>query len=444
MKFLHHILAAVLCAVLLSGCVNDDLPQEQTAPVQGDVQLVFRVSLNSLAEGAEMPTRAPKAGETTGFETPTDPYEAAVHTLRIIIVRGTQDHVNPYGEIEYNRLMDLSDAAYDPALYGEFTFKVKGNEKKRVILIANEEALPELFRNTLADAVPYSEIPTNLYEACWEASAVDATLVNNEGAEKHFIPMTEFFDIDTADAVLDSDNNPVLRDEFFLTRAVTKFRFSVLPADTEGEIPDWAEPNPFGPGFKISKIEINQVASTEYIFPTQTVYSPAKYTAAGADGGRYIDSFSVPYGQGLKTLTFTPANFGGKGTAFPDVEDTYNPLLYFPETRLSTDNAFNVVLTLQMEEARTGKPYTQDFYLTLDPASLTNLPQLPRNTIVDIQISFKRRELAMTATLVPYFYVDLKPIFGFDDIIYHPDTYEDLTDEEKTENGITIDSPDSH
>ncbi|MCM1376962.1 MAG: hypothetical protein NC097_04920 [Clostridium sp.] len=405
--------AMILLLVILSGCREDGLE----VPVAGDgsVELAIRVRVNSPSSGigeAQRPS-ATRAADYS-FQLPTDPYESAVESLRVIIVRTDEGN-----KVEHNQLFSLVNYNNNVDNLGYLRFPVTPDENKRVFFVANENSLPENIVQTLTAINAGELLPEGFFDITWKSEGGNP-IVDNTGSSKKYIPMTEYFDlfIDTKE----SQNNGVttiIRD-FFITRAVTKFRFSVEPTTKD-------ETNGKTPGYEIESITFLYNATEEYLFPHDAVYSPEKYArSTEPDGGRAITSFSIPSTAMLHGYTFNPSSFGIAGKILKPSQRAYSPLLYFPECRMTEDKVFYISAVVRFDSADGN-----DSRITFSPVKLPNLPNLPRNTIVDVRIRVNPVELTLSTALVPYYVTVLKPEFGNGNVIYHPDDYNDLTEEEK-------------
>lgn len=455
----------LLCVMLLVvGCTGEPSAVRETEG-GGDVRLSLSVSVGN--------SRGPGETRVDPFQPTEDPYEL-IHTLRIIIVR--QDNT-----VEYNRLMNMPPGmAFDHV--GAFEFDVSTSlgeivraetgsmsrtEKKRIYLVANEASIPnDYVRDMLenlkgaaavgedagTDYAPGDKFLPSVAEGIiiWnEWIAADETLkysyavpmIDNAGAEKMYVPMTEFFNIDVTSyfsvVTVDSDKpagRNVQRENLFVTRNPVKFQF---------EIDDEAMPDM--ESFKVTDITFSTLRQKEYLFPNGMVYSPGKYNADGSVNieDKEIIKYNIP---GLvntdnmaRPYIFRPKNFGYNnkisGSLPTHHERVYNPPLYFCESKTlvgEEDNpgltkfTISVGLEFDRKDQQTdddgnpvvdedGNPvYMEPVRMEFKDVDL-NLPEmLPRNTIVKVKMSVSKGELNCVATVYPYTAVVLDPSFGFD------------------------------
>lgn len=436
----------------LSGCEDYAriLAPDVSQQGNGDVILSLNVSINN------------SKGGTRSFETAENSLEK-IHSLRVIIV-------NAKDTVEHNVRVDMPEGIGVDEI-GELEFKVSTKygiitddiiqtEKKRIYLIANEDAIPSGnnvptgmvdIRKFLEEDLKPGAIffqSTAKYIVIWnnwlETSENAPTLperatpfIDNEGEDKKYVLMSEFFDVNvTSNLTIAGEQKTEAN--LFITRNLVKFRFSIK-ADEDL------------PPFQVKKIIFSNVMQKEYLFPNETVYDPPKYDEDGkvTIENRVIESYTTPsflHGDGnyVRPYIFEPDNFGCNNAA--STKDTYEPNLYFCETRNLDGNGnqisfFSVSIEVEypdMEELdENGEPVkdssgaVQHVTATYGPVELPNLSSLPRNTIVQVDMTLdKIKDLSAVVTLVPYIGVDLEPDFGFDDL--KPKT-EENTEEDNEE-----------
>lgn len=110
---------------------------------------------------------------------------------------------------------------------------------------------------------------------------------------------------------------------------------------------------------------------------------------------------------------FNPTNLNFPVDYTPGTTLTYAPQLYFPETALpvatgATAQEYILAVKLSGDE----EPCAE--------VPLPNLPSLPRNTHVKVNISLKNSDVKCTVDVVPYTAVPLNPSFGFDQLLPRP------------------------
>lgn len=380
-------LISIISLAMMAACTSDAPSPEGSA--DREAVLSIRLHLN------DAPGQRASRAANADFEDAQNPYEAGVRTLRIIIAAPARDM-----EVEYNHLYSLEDINCNLEDMEPLRYKVKAGENKRIFFVANEYLLPEDTRALLASPQRGAALSPEILDIILSESA-SGWLVDNAGAKKSFLPMSESFDFNIPAPAGASDEEYAA--EFFLTRATSTFRFSI------GDVADT-----YLAGFRVKSITVSDIASSEYLFPHATVYSPGKYEASSRPlGGREIISFASPSPVATRSFTFIPANFGYNGRDFSGLSSSFVPLKYFCESPAPPSGQFFITLLIEVGGVE----------IKCGPAPLPNLPQLPRNTIVDVQFAFDSSDITLSTTLVPYYEVTLMPEFGFDDIIYHPDSY---------------------
>lgn len=387
----------MLAAMLgLCSCVYDEPYRPDGGKGAGMVNLVLRVGINN----------SPSRGETrAGGEYPDGyPYEfepaatvyEGINTLRVIIVDANK-------RVEHNRVRDFEDRlpAVDE-IYGEMEFGVKGGEVKRVYLIANEASI-----SPAIDFSQWGAGSTLLDETAekweifkpWGIAKTASPYINNEGPAKSYIPMSEFFDIDIQEASADEAVTVTQSETLFITRSLVKFSFYLSASE---DIPE---------SFRISEIEFDNVMQKAFLLPNETVYSPAKMPLTD-NFRRIVTSFNTPGFADNKVLpiTFRPTDFGLNSKAESTTyRDSYIPQLYYCETKNNnTGNKFSLKLTVLWGDGEKT---------TYEDVTLPNLPSFPRNTHVKVYLTFADRKIIGAVDVVPYIGVDLKPTFGFEDLI---------------------------
>lgn len=488
-KFLQHI--TLLCCVglvaSLGSCNTDGLPDGKNytaAEVGRNVNLSLNVSI-----GKTTGVRQTRDGETPEIDgnfvtaDALNEYEL-IKTLRVIIVR-------PDNTIEFNRLIQPKDQKATNLLNSdnvgenELKFLVSTSqgyvdneamtctERKRIYLIANENTLDNFKSTFTGDGDKITDLLNGLVPAFtptkeeeeegvkgkldpyvverwtiyndWEESGdpdsdvndlLALPIINNEGEQKSYIPMTEFFDIDvvsswkptaedsntgdteSGDTPSEGNNSEgntaedeewVIEEqtaELFVTRNFVKFQFTAS-SNTEK--------------FDVVNIRFENVMQKEYLFPFNTIYDPVKSVNNPVD--RQILSFQTPGLAGNRTRAYvftptTPFSYTPPDPATPDgtvSPASYSPELYFCETHNFLSNTTGLSLYTVGADIRYYTANGTKTEVVSYPADkeLNNLPySLPRNTIVRVNLILQDRKLAAEATIYPYTAVNLNPQFG--------------------------------
>lgn len=455
--------------LLFTGCREDVDTDVWDSDRPGDVTLSLKVSIGNTFSPQGTRTLVPNDNPFV----PTDiPYEL-MHTLRIIIVRADNT-------VEYNQMVNMP-VGVGLREVGELQFKVSTSlgelvrennivtrtEDKRIYLVANEASIPnEYVRNMLENlkAGYYQKVETTLGSG-GNAQGADVNketyvpgdtflpgtaegimiynnwpqpdetlnnnyavpMVDNQGSDKSFVPMSEFFDIPvTANLTTGGSNNNVQKENLFITRNLVKFQFELIEDGMENL-----------ESFQVTDITFSSLRQKEYLFPNVTTYSPAKYNPDGSVNmeDKIITGYNIPGTANDENLVrdyvFKPENFGytGKltGSKPTPYETVYNPQLYFCESKtleavgdnpgltnfkLSIGVDFYVLDEVKDEQGNT-KFVHQPLHVVFDAKDLELPEMLPRNTIVKVRMKIQNGELKCEVTVFPYTGVYLNPSFGF-------------------------------
>lgn len=410
-RALKYLLTAPL--LLAASCVTEgEHPDIVEVPDQGDM-LTMRLKLDMGIEG-----RA-ESGESSspGYQLPEGAFES-VSTLRVIILHGNDNTV------EAARIVSMKDGVPDN---DKLEFKVRSNEMKTIILIANELSLPspdpayETASDYLTQFMTRPNAPVKISESQmqqlmdWKAAMPgtlpDATagLFSDSKYGKH-LPLTEIFKVQTVAIEPTSEREDVMQDvTLFMPYAAAKATFRFI-----------TDHNYKGPGSKVTGIRLLGINWSEYVFPKETTYSPAKYTGQGegyvniVDGNRrYINDFAsvdLPAGrEGTGSYTYTLE----EPFLFSETIGEYGPI-YFPESinkaRATTDepDANNFRVQVELE----GLGWLDAQPLVSDILHVDGFDAIARNTHLVIEIHFGEKYITWNAIEAPYNTVTLKPGFG--------------------------------
>lgn len=384
MKTFLNIAVIFLLTISVIGCSGDT-----PVPAPADDSEMVNFVINVYAGDPDAP--GSRAGILPGddyFEGPQTEYER-MRTLRVIIVR-------PDGTVEHNEYLYRSIPSSGISQYNNIRLKVEGGEKKLVYVFANEASMFVYGKNNPAIDFNSFTIGSKLSPEVFDALKLNCEagqpLYDNTGGNKMFLPMSEQFEIDIkapkADGT-DVDQSANL----FITRAAVKFGFFVTPADKPFE------------SYTIEEFEIQSLGNVEYLLPNNANYVPAKYPVYHAD--RYITTYDVPEGAENKPYVFKP-NITITPSTPTDQPIAYTPALYFPETKLAADKKFYIRMRLTGDKEYSGE------------VPLPNLPSLPRNTYVKINVTVGLSDVKFTVDIMPYAAVPLNPTFGFDELLPRP------------------------
>lgn len=415
-----NILMLLLAAVGCTSCIYEygaepGNPVEDQPNLPGDVYL--NLSVGVLTQPGDPTSRANEDDPNTYFESPSSKYER-LNTLRIIIVRGErlpqgegEQTVSPdAGVIEHNQFFqNLREDGI--SFHEDLIFKVRGGEKKKIYLIANEKYLKDKGIVDFDDkALKVNSVyPENLLENLVLTAGDDNVLFDNSnipaGATGVYIPMSESYEISVPNPL---EYKQYQYEKMFITRAAVKFSFVV---NTEDDFPER--------GFIIKDIKFDGVSGSEYFLP-RAKYLPDKYDdSTDPLGGRFVNEYTVPEPtKSLTAFSFPTAIPLQHYTENVDLGSTlkqgllYAPALYFCESNIPANGKqYTVNITIGKEGTNAGDLTD----ITFTPYGLTNLSSLPRNTHVVVCITLKQLEgIEATVKLVPYIGVTIDYTFGFD------------------------------
>ena len=311
-------------------------------------------------------------------------------TLRVIVVR--TDERSGAKVIERNRFY-YADAFPDKRVSD---LKVKSGERTTIYLIANEAGTGIDFQTDYAEGASYTG---TLETMTFGTLSDDVLLIDNSGGVKTDIPMSEVYELFVPQA--EKDNETYDAGQMFVTRAAVKFSFSITQQN--------------GNGLKIKAVKVTGLADRQYLLPHETTYEPPKtladelknppgyYPPVDPDvSGRFITEYKIPDDAEHHPYTFT---FDAE--LHQGVTTTLLPALYFCESRLSDEpNPYSVTVTIGGVES--------DTEWTFEPKELTNLPLLPRNTHVLVNIRLTGTDVDLTVDVQPFASVSLDPTFGLE------------------------------
>ena len=433
-------LLAGLTGISCDGDRNADTPDP--IPAEKMVNLTFSVGAPDAVRQSESRALVTTPDKDNYFEREASKYEK-IHTLRIIILRpGTDfqgkpvkdsdgneiinpDTNKPYDKVvEHNRFFTFNENGV--VRYDDMNIKVHGGENKTIYILANEESinanLPAGETVNLSSLTPDSPYTADYIENIQIPAGTNGILYDNTNESgAHYIPMSEVY----RDVYIEMPETPELREQkvgpFFITRAAVKFSFNIK--------------SDYGEGLYLKSLTFNSLADREYFLPKSTVYSPAKPTfhkdgnSGSTDGskktsdtgdtsidpdlsGRFITKYDIPEDAKHSPFTF---KFDGDSVDLKDKTKQISLPIYFCESKFG--------LPFNGQPEADGKPYSVELVLhtkfgdqtivaTSEKLTLDNLPILPRNTHVKINIDLVVNKA--TVELVPYTGIKLEPDFGID------------------------------
>lgn len=425
-KTLTYLLTAPL--LLAASCVSEEgLPP--TVVIDGDDtygDMTLRLKLDMGLDAANA-SRADK-GDEDGYEDPSGAFEE-ISSLRVFILHGEDREVENWRKVE--------TTPDGKPVSGDLSFKVKSNEMKTIVLIANEETLPAPTSSHTTTATEFldqfANKGTKISSTQWNqlrswivSIPVDNSTGNVTVATKSLfsdmgndakLPLTEIFQV-YAQPTQITNGSETQEVRLFLTRTAAKatFEFYVSDSPTNPHI-----------GSKVTAISIGPISQSEFVFPRDdTEYSKPKYSSEGigyinmnvGDGNRFITYFEQPEDTPLvDKFIYTLAD----PVTLTPVTDTDQPIstqgpIYFPESILATaGDRFKVSVEI-------GGVWLEAKALTDNILHFSedggDVDAIARNTHLKIKINFTTEpELGYEVELVPYTSIVLKPGFGFSDLI---------------------------
>lgn len=379
-KTLLNIALVLMLTLAAIGCSGHSDSEEPAAGYDGMVNFSIAV----YAGDPEKPgSRADTLPGDDYYGDPATPHER-IRTLRAIILR-------PDGRVEHNVYLQRTIPADGLGQYSYIRVKVVGGETKTVYLFANEASLAHCGVDVnLNDYTAGTTFPKDDFSKYQLNCDAGQPLIDNEnGTEKLDIPMTEAFDVDIRLPQADGTDYEQSAD-LFITRATVKFSFHFQST----AVPTVA--------YSFSELAIESIGNREYLMPdaASVTYVPEK---SHSFEDRYITKYEVPSGTENMVYTFHPGDKLTFTTDYvPKTEIAYEPQLYFAETKLAADKKYILKLKLAGDEDYCAE------------VPLPNLPSLPRNTHVKINVSLENSDVSCTVDVLPYTAVPLNPSFGFD------------------------------
>lgn len=417
-------------AMALCGCVTEmdypSLGNGDKAP-QPDMYLTLSVNVAETG-GTNARSRAGEEEPPYTFEPAANQWEM-MNTLRVIITRpsgGTQI-------IEHNKRFALPEpgTTWFSTIANKLDFPVRGGEFKTLYLIANEDATG--YTDAL-DALKEGDQYNPLGAGAIENMIITATqttvpgnddtnlcLIDNRKEQGlSYVPMSEkytFFLPDAKNYQPQADGHRYASaGRLFVTRAAVKFSFNITAEHCEGIF--------------LKRISFNTLADKEYLLPRNTFYSPDKMVpdmlnpVENPPMERIITSYTIPQNATHAPFEF-PLSVDSNMPNGPELSTgtiTLTPEFYFCESGTTAANGspYSVSITLAYKERvkvvnEDGEEEWKEEWKEdpFDIEFLDNLPSLPRNTHVKVNISFRDREIEAKVVLVPYIGVTLEPSFGF-------------------------------
>lgn len=423
-KALTYLLTAPL--LLAASCVTEgEHPDIVEVPDSGNM-LTMRLKLDMGLEG-----RTASGESDPSFEVPEGDFES-VSTLRVIILRGNDNTV------EAARIVNMKDGVPDN---DKLEFKVRSNEMKTIILIANELSLPSPDPDNYETASDYliqfmtrpnatvkiseSQMQQLMeWKAAMPGTLPDATagLFSDSKYGKH-LPLAEIFKVQAIapeptgnsddDENKNNDVDVIQNVTLFMPYAAAKATFYFTADDGYKDL-----------GSKVTGIRLLGINWSEYVFPKETTYSPAKYTAQGEgyvsteNSKRYITDFAavdLPAGrEGMGSYTYTPEEPVVIKKYAADDPDAMRGPIYFPESinKFETTDEQSIINNFRVQVQLEGLEWFDAQPLTDNILHVDGFDAIARNTHLQIHIKFGASSITWEAIEAPYNTVTLGPGFG--------------------------------
>lgn len=451
-----------LVAMTLGACSSD--PSSEIIPDEDDGNINLRIKVDL---GLGSASRA--ANEPDGFEG-SQGVDEEIESIRIIILRQSSEQGVSY-EVDAARLVATN--AQGVPVNDNLNFKVRGNEMKTIVLIANENSLPSpdskfatarefldqfLIKGSDVKTEDWNKIRDWTVGMPGENPTATQSLFSNykaNAASKSHIPLTEMFQVQTLNTTpTTASGESAIRSQetqevtLFLTRCAAKatFEFKVDKDDS----------TPYrGSGMNVVGIRFWGYNWNQYVFPRNAVYTPSKYVNdtpgypnyienVAADGtvltpdqtqmDRYITSFNtIELTAGGATFDYTFDEPVEIKSYIGQTAPTRGPI-YFCESKkqvaagqsLAPDDAnkadvgsgaslypsnYTLQLLLDNGEWLTAKPINTNILQITENGQTYDA--IARNTHLKIVITFgEGGEIYLEAIEAPYNSVVLEPVFG--------------------------------
>lgn len=366
------LLSAVLIMASLAGC-SENIKDGPDTPPGREPQIYLDLAVKAVENLAD-DARSRAEGDYS-FEEPTLQNEK-LNSLEVIIIDKSEKKVEHHRYVEYD---ERGNIKYSDNL----RFPVTSGDKK-IYLFGNTGSLP----GPVVDRIrSYTKGVGYDPENNPEFETMTVTRENGKPylTSRNNIPMSEAFDI-TVDPIADDESNRFQQQHLFVTRLATKFTIRI--------------DKKYYDEYQFSTVRLDKMATKQYVLPFETVYNPIKTNTGQTIGGvtgRNITGFDSPADN-------NNSEFGlqlGRSTATKEI-DGIQMYEFAPVYLMETPGEeFKLAIQFQNGDWSEWK-------------KLNNLPLLPRNTHVIIQIKNTHGNLTMEVVLQPYKEVILEPGFGLD------------------------------
>lgn len=361
-KLTTHMASLYALLVLCCACSADG--DDLGGGTYGNNGKTSLVNLNISVALSDVSDALTRSG-VDGYEPASNDNEK-MHTLRIVIVR-------PDGTVEANRMIDLTEAV---ERYGKEEFLVVAKETKRVYLFVNENTMvTNSTTNTIRKLVD-CDLSENSIKIGYlfpmnKIRDLKIRLEENNEQIEGPLPMSEMHEVKVEDKDMEAN--------LFVTRAAVKFTFNITNESSREAT--------------LKGLKINNMANEEWYMPRAQYNDPD-----ATSGGREVTEYEVP-NPNTGYYIYNVLNPDEMMKVSPRTTQKLPPiyLLEGKYTDPEDSRNYSVEMTVNGIESK---------------CYLENLPTLPRNTHVVVNIVIKDYDILLTIDLLPYISQTLEPIFG--------------------------------
>lgn len=371
-----------------AGCASDMPVPGTSGDRDGHGILVLRVNLlsDSRTIGAKSPSD-PTRGGFDNFDLEADKWGIPgenMESLRIIIA-------DRDGNVEHNSFYTLSSDTEA----GEYEFRVKDNDRKTIILLANEgyyhldEEGMELIGGTTSLPNYFASFKTGDYIDMSVIRRLTLPLSQNSIEDRGLslktpLPISAIYE---EDIPLKAE---VIPKEYDIHRAAVKYSFRILNLSSFD--------------YDLNELRIDRIANREYLFPDADF-------EVNNDGHSVMKAYRTPataseqeYHYDFTSPLRLPAKMNSAITACAPV--------YVPEG-LKGEAAQRISLKLSGQDLSEWKDL--EWIMPGESQSQKRpMVDLPRNSHVVVNITIRDRGMEAVADVQPYAGIDLYPFYGLD------------------------------
>lgn len=403
---ISHIFVVIVSAMVsavMSGCTSDiDSP----SPTETMVTLSLNISTTDVSRRSRADITPPDYTEGAATK------HEKMNQLRIIIVDGS-------GNVEHNRFYDYDNYYYENVTH---ELKVTANDTKTIYLIANERAQ----RGDISLGGDGATNEVGIVDYDFNKVTVDSPLPSDFTDYKLSLPVTsEMINNIPMSAVytmqIGSESKQSLN--FLLNRCAVKYTFNFS--------------NQSSAPVRISELKIDKTATTEWFFPRvkkvdgtvimhQLHYPDTKENSAPTEPANNDAPAEWLKDQNSNDAFYTAYLYNNYSVPADVIHEQYTrsaslTIASNSEVKANFESDWKPFYLLEssyIPADKTGQTYTVNFNVNGIELSkeLPNLPLLPRNTHVVVNVTFKDNDINLQLEVIvqPYSGVTLEPDFGID------------------------------